>query len=271
MKSNLLLILKGFAIGIGKIIPGASGAVLAMTLKVYEPALNAISNLRKDIYNNTKYLATLGIGILIAIIIGSKFIVFFLDTYHIQTICLFIGMMVSGTVPIFKEIKKTNLLDKLLFLIIFLVLIYLSNISLNKQLIKIESTWIATVLYFISGILDAFCSIVPGISGTAVLISFGTYYTILSALGSFHYLSNLIIIIPFFIGIVSGGYFISKIINHFFRRYRKKTFGIIISLSFWSIYSMLDLVLKNTYTITQALTAVIFLICGYIITKKMNI
>ena len=75
------LILIGFIVGIGKIIPGVSGAMLAMMLGVYEKVIDAITNFFGDVRNNTFFLMKFGLGVILAIVIFSKFILFLLHNY----------------------------------------------------------------------------------------------------------------------------------------------------------------------------------------------
>lgn len=276
MKSNIMLILKGFVIGLGKVIPGVSGAIIAIMLNVYEPALNAISRLKDNLYKNTKYLAMLGMGIVLAVILGSNIIIFLLDRYYIETIFLFLGMMASGVILIFKEVRKATVNDIVTMIIIIGIVIAFSCIELNDQFLNNSSILISICLYFFSGILDAFCSIVPGISGTAVLMMFGTYDTILRTLGSILdfsvLINNLVVIIPFFSGILFGGYFISKIISYVFGRYHCKSYCGILIFSLLSVWSILKNVFStNHYSISQILVACIFFLLGYFITRKLNI
>ena len=105
MKENIKLILKGFVIGLGKIIPGVSGAMLAITMGVYETGLRAISNLTKEFKQHFKFLLFLGIGIVLAIVLGSKVVVYCLDKFYLPTMLLFIGMIVGGIKPLFKEVQ----------------------------------------------------------------------------------------------------------------------------------------------------------------------
>ena len=73
---KLILFFKGFLIGIGKIIPGVSGSVLAISFGVYEECLKRIENFFHDIRDNFLYLAPLGTGIVLAVLLGSNVILF---------------------------------------------------------------------------------------------------------------------------------------------------------------------------------------------------
>ena len=75
----LKLFLKGFIIGIGKIIPGLSGSLLAINFNVYERAIKAISNFFSDWKENLRFLVILGTGIFLAIVMGSKIIIYLLN------------------------------------------------------------------------------------------------------------------------------------------------------------------------------------------------
>ena len=105
MRDNLILLVKGFIIGIAKIIPGVSGALLAISLNVYEKGLDVICNFFNNKKENFKFLFYIGIGIVVGIIIFSKVISFCLDKYYFITMMLFAGLVVGGLRSLFKEVN----------------------------------------------------------------------------------------------------------------------------------------------------------------------
>ena len=113
MKEKLILILKGIIIGAGKIIPGVSGGMLAITLNVYDKGIKAISDFFKDIKGNLIFLSTIGIGILISIISVSKVIKYALDLYYLPTMLLFIGLIIGGIPSIIETAKQEKSLCRL--------------------------------------------------------------------------------------------------------------------------------------------------------------
>ena len=104
----MLNLLKGFIIGIGKIIPGVSGSVLAITLGVYDKSVEYINNFKHNKKESLKYLLPLGIGIIISIIIFSKIITILLDKYYQITMLFFIGLIIGGLPEIIKKVKKQD-------------------------------------------------------------------------------------------------------------------------------------------------------------------
>ena len=274
MKHFFILLLKGFAVGLGKIIPGVSGALIAIMMKVYEPILNSFVNLKKDFWNHSKFLASIGIGLILAIILGSNIMLYILNNYRLPAIFLFIGIILSGTISLFKEVKNSTLNDKLVSGIIIILMLFLSFIKFNN-IYNSNNLIINFILYFISGIFDAIASIVPGISGTAILMSIGTYNTILTSLGTMLDVSmlstNILVLIPFFLGILVGAYYVSKFITYVLRKHRIKSYFCIIGFSFISILILLRQVLTISSSFPQYFFSGILLIIGYMVSKKVNI
>ena len=113
MKRYLILILKGFIIGIGKILPGISGAFLAIILKVYDKGLNAIIHFNKNAKENIYILSSLMIGIILSIIIFSKILTLLIKKSEFLVMIFFIGLIlgtvknITKEIPILKKIKLT--------------------------------------------------------------------------------------------------------------------------------------------------------------------
>ena len=99
------LIIKGFIIGLGKIMPGVSGSMLAIILNEYDNIIRNIAEIRIDTYNKIKYLNKIGTGIVLAIITMSNVIVKLLNKYYITTMLLFIAIITSN-IP--KTLKKNK-------------------------------------------------------------------------------------------------------------------------------------------------------------------
>ena len=97
-----MLILKGIIIGIGKIIPGVSGSMLAITLGIYQKIINSINNFLSNEKENFRFLFKLTIGIVISIVLFSNIIFKSFEQYYIITMFFFIGLIIGG----FDDIKK---------------------------------------------------------------------------------------------------------------------------------------------------------------------
>lgn len=270
------LAIQGFIIGIGKIIPGVSGAMFAMLFGVYEKALKIISNLKKELKGNFLFMSVLGLSILSAIIFGSNIIKRCLDNYYMETMFLFIGMMIAGLKSLFQNIKNKKISNKhktFAFLIsIILILISLIDISGSKS--NIPRNLFSVIMLFISGFLDIAASIIPGICGTALLMILGYYDAVISALGSLPDLNqlanNLFILMPFGIGMIVGAFIISKMVSYLFKHYKDATYYAIFCFAVASIIILFVKTISVSFTSTELIISSILLMIGWIVAKLID-
>ena len=213
---NFLL---GFIIGIGKILPGVSGSLIAIRFNLYEKIINSIINYFKDIKKNTLFLMPIFFGCILAIILFSKVILFFLDKYYIITISVFIILIITGIPDVYR--KGNNLFIS--FIAFFI------SFFLFKMPIKIN------IGYFFMGFIESFSMIIPGISGTAIYMSLGVYEKMLLMY------TNIIVShwILFGMDFITCSLITIKIINYFFLNHKKETYSAILGFLISSIISIL--------------------------------
>jgi len=274
------LAIQGFIIGIGKIIPGVSGAMFAMMFGVYEKALKIISNLRKELKGNFVFTITLGCSVLLAIIFGSNMIKKSLDTYYMQTMFLFIGMMVAGIPSLFFNIKNKKISSKSKFvtIVIALILLVLGLVDINGVQGEIPKNLFSIVMLFVSGFLDALATIVPGVCGTALLMILGYYDSVISALGSLldfsNIVNNLFVLIPFLIGMILGVIIVSKLINYLFTNYKDETYFTIFCFAIMSIFILFIKTIIIDFKILDLFISLVLFTLGFLIVRfleKLNI
>ena len=94
----LIRMLKGVAVGIGAILPGLSGGVLAVIFNIYDPLLKFLGNIKKNFMANVRYFIPIGIGGVLGVVVFSVFVEKAFGQYAAQFTCLFIGF-VAGTFP----------------------------------------------------------------------------------------------------------------------------------------------------------------------------
>lgn len=268
------LILKGLIIGIGKIIPGVSGAMLAISLGVYEKILYALANLKKQFNENVKFLIKIGIGITLSIIITSKIIVKCLNDFYFPTMLLFIGMIIGGMPNMIKKIKfkKSDIIIVLITIIILSLFIF-KKINITN-LYEVKYTIIDFIKLIGIGFIDAFSSIIPGISGTALLMMTGYYNIILetfsSILNPIQIKQNLFIMVPFIIGFLLGILIISKLLNFTFKKYKNQSYIVIIIFMIFTSTTLVKNTFTYTYTLVELLIGITLFIIGYLLSLKLE-
>lgn len=271
--NHLILIIKGFIIGIGKVIPGVSGSLIAVSLGIYEEAIEAISHFFKDFYKNIIFLGTIAIGILLAVICGSKIINYLLIISYVPTMLLFTGL-ISGTVPsIFKNIS-VNCKNKYIYIFISaLIILSLEFISFDNNYLPANN--LSDYIYIsILGLIDAITMVVPGVSGTAIFIIMGSYSFILTLFGNTlnidYVINNIWYYILFAIGLIIGVIFISKLMSYLFKKNKNEVYMVIIGFSLSSIILLLKNILLLQYSLYELLIGIILFFLGFKISSKLE-
>ena len=226
---NLKLIIQGFIVGIGKIIPGVSGAMMAMLMGIYEDLMEAVTQFFDDKKKHFWLLFNFGIGLFLAIILFSKLLLFLLENYYDITIYLFLGL-ITGTIFNFRKnisfTKKNTILFVFAFLCMFLLPFFRSG-----ELYVFENNIFHYLYVMVLGGIDAFSSIVPGVSGTAIFMMLGSYEFVLTILGnpfSFYF-------ILFAIGLVVGVIFTCYLMYFLLKTKKEEVNMIIFAFSLSSI------------------------------------
>lgn len=232
---TLILFLKGLVIGLGKVIPGVSGSLLAISMGIYEEAIQKIEQIWKEKKESFRFLFPIGIGILLSVLIGSRILLHFLETYYIQTVAAFIGLIV-GTVP--NIMKKEKIKKKEWFVIIGIVFL-LFQLEKRIQLpIFIPDQTIFSKIYIIFlGFVDAVTMILPGISGTATYMMLGSYEYILTLFSN--PFINILETLLFGLGLLIGVGLMIKVVNQCFSKKEHATWICIIGFLFSSILSLI--------------------------------
>lgn len=228
----------GILIGICKILPGVSGAMIALSLGVYEKSITAIANYFDDWKENTKFLLNLSLGIILSIVFLSKLILTLMTKYYLLTITFFLILIILETIKYSKTIiyNKKNIIIIITSLIIFFLITKINfKIDINNNLI----------MYFISGIIEIFSSLIPGISGTSLLISLGMYDKVLSLISNAYSYSYIILNLKYYlsytIGMIISFMLNITLINYLFKEKRNILEPIILSLSIGSIILIINL------------------------------
>ncbi len=269
----IILIVKGFVIGIAKIIPGVSGALLAITLGLYEKAMDAIAHFWKRPKRYLSFLLCLGFGIVLAIIFGSHVIKFLLHFWYLPTMLFFIGLMAGGFPSFYRDIscktsQKKYIFITLLFFLLVLLLSFRFRSIPEKTLENVSWVWL-----FFMGLLEMATTIIPGISGTAIFMLLGSYSLMLelfSMLGSISLMGQyLSLYIPFGIGIVLGLFLVAKGMNYLFRRHYYGSHFAILGLSLGSVMVLFIQTLQRNYSVGEILVSLVLLILGYRITRLL--
>ena len=181
LKTFLLDVVRGCAIGVAFIIPGFSGGSVAAILGIYEKLVGAIADIFKDFKRSILTLLPILIGMACGIVALLFPLEWALEAYPIPTVCIFVGLALGGlpsvTDKLRGKIKATNVIA---FVIPLLAAFSLSFLPIGSEIDLFSLNFGGYVLLFLIGMVGSAALVVPGISGSMLLLIFGYYNPIVS-------------------------------------------------------------------------------------------
>ena len=240
-------IIKGVMIGIANIIPGVSGGTMAVSLGIYDRLIGAVSGLFKEFKKSIAFLIPIIIGCGIGIVGFTYAIEYLLDKHTFVTCMAFVGLILGGLPAIISSMKSKmtsggiGVFGILAFVIAFVISGGMPLLKESKDaLTMIAVTPVNMVILFILGVVASATMVIPGVSGSMMLMIFGYYYAIINTIKTF--LDNLrafdlmgmkdgiLLLAPFGIGVILGIFLIAKLITFLFEKYGVQTFCAILGL-----------------------------------------
>ena len=239
-------ILKGFGMGTSDLIPGVSGGTIALLLGIYDDFISSVSGLfSKRFWPSFKFLLPILLGMGLAIALLSNLFNYLLSYHEIPTMFFFTGLII-GIIPYllktsnFKQTFKTKHYLMILIGIIILVIITLLNNGDKHSGETLTLSLGLIIKYFIAGMFASSAMLLPGISGSFMLLVFGAYGTVMFSISELVNLNftALPILIIVGLGILTGFMLSSRMIQYFLHHHTTMTFALIIGFVIGSIYAV---------------------------------
>ena len=277
MKETIKLVIKGFLLGVANIIPGVSGGTLAITMGIYEDLISAISHFFKNFKKNIQFLLPLGIGIITSVLLMSKLISYCLDKFPFPTTLFFIGLIIGGIPLIARKVKRIKLkpTNVLLFLLTFGIIMAMTFLNTGNNIVSLSDISVLKMfLLFIVGMVAAATMVIPGVSGSFALMLLGYYkpiVTTISNLTNFNLLGhNLLILMPFGVGVLVGIVLIAKLIEFLFNKYEIPTYYAILGFVVSSVLGLGIGLIGTPLTFIQVIIGVVLFVLACIIGYKLG-
>ena len=235
----ITLFFKGIFMGIADAMPGISGGTIALLLGIYEELIESISKLKISLFSklinkgfksfwkklNGNFLLVLVSGIGISLISFVKISASFLESFPLFIWSFFLGLIFATVYVIYKLINQWHNLNFFFLIISIIFSIFLSSFS------AYDTNEISLLYILFSGIIASSAMILPGISGSLILVILGVYAYLIKALDNL----ELIIIFTFISGAIIGLLGFSKILKYLFNNHRDATYTIMLGLVIGSI------------------------------------
>ncbi|HCZ1141637.1 TPA: DUF368 domain-containing protein [Staphylococcus aureus] len=268
-------ILKGFAMGTSDLVPGVSGGTIALLLGIYNQFIASISGIfSRRFWPSFTFLIPIIIGMLLAMGSLSNLFNYLLSQHHIPTM-FFFGGLIIGIVPYLLKISnyKTSFTTKHYMMVIagiaILIVITLMN---NGDKHAGETLTLSTSLiikYFIAGMCASSAMLLPGISGSFMLLVFGVYGTVMLAISEVVKLNfaGFPILLAVGFGVLAGFIISSKIIQYFLTHHKLMTFALIIGFVVGSLFAVFPGLPTN---IVMWFVSLVVFIIGFIVSLTLG-
>ncbi len=270
LNNRSILFLKGMAMGISDLIPGISGGTIALLLGIYKDFISSLKSINyksfiylvrldfKKLNNqlNLCFLLPVFFGILSSIFIFSSLISFLLLDYKVLLFSFFFGLIFFSSIRLISSLKPTSTLDfftVFVGLVIGLSFFFVSSLSTSNSIFSI----------FLAGFIAISAMLLPGISGSYILLILGKYEFMLDSISSFNWINILI----FSLGAISGILSFSKMIHYLLKNYYRSTIFFLSGLMMGALNKVWPWQLDNKIVLPEGdilMPFIIFIISGII-------
>lgn len=276
-------IIKGMMIGIANIMPGVSGGTLAISMGIYDKLIHCITHILSEFKESMKFLLPIFAGAGIALVALTFVIEALFQYYPIPTNLLFIGLIVGGLPPVVTKVKSHKLsfghiLAGLLFFALVVGMAMMGDNG-NRQ-VTLNLGIVPMIKLVLVGIIAAATMIIPGVSGSMVLLILGYYEPIIQQITAFctavitldmaGILHGIAILLPFGIGVLIGILGIAKIIEIIFEKYPVYAYCAIIGLIAASPIAILVCSNFAGFSVSVLLISIVTFAAGFGIAIKIG-
>lgn len=243
--------IRGFCMALADSVPGVSGGTIAFILGFYDKFINSLDALafgkKEEKKEAIKFLVKVGIGWVIGMILAVLVLTSLFQTQIYKVSSVFIGFIIFAIPLIIKEEKDVlkgkyiNLIFAVIGIAIVAAITYFNPVSGGGNVVDITNLNIGLIVYvFFAGMVAISAMVLPGISGSTLLLIFGLYIPILSAIKEvIHFqFDYLPVVIVFGLGVVAGILLVIKLIKIALKKFRSQTIYCIIGLMIGSLYAI---------------------------------
>ena len=272
----------GIILGVANVIPGVSGGTMAVVFGIYNRLIDLISLNVKKIFSQWKFILPLGAGLVTGVLLFSKIITFLFNKFPIQTNWFFIGIILGSIPMIFthwlnakkqpslpeqteqteqatksKKIPISSIICCAISLAIMILMVIFNTEKPETQITPGFSLYNAIIM-FVGLAIAAIAMIIPGISGSFIMLALGIYSTVIGAIDSF----NIYLLIPGALGAIAGLLCGAKLVRILMSKIPSQTYGIIFGLILGSVFVIFP---TAGYSPLIVLTSIVCAAAGFLV------
>lgn len=243
--------IRGFCMALADSVPGVSGGTVAFILGFYDKFINSIdavvSGTKEEKISAIKFLAKLGVGWIIGMILAMLFLASVFESQIYAVSSVFLGFIVFAIPLIIKEEKESikgnykYILFAILGIMIVVAITAFNPVSGTATNIEVSNLSLGLGIYvFLAAMIAISAMVLPGISGSTLLLIFGLYIPIVNAIKEFLHLNFAYfpVLLIFGLGMIAGALLIIKLIKMALKKFRPQTIYLIVGLMIGSLYAI---------------------------------
>ena len=279
MKEFIANILRGTVIGIANVIPGVSGGTMMVSMGIYDKLILVLTHFIKRMKEAVALLVPILVGMLLSIAIFAKiFSEILFPRFPLQTNLFFIGLILGGLPVIYGKVKGNTIRipQIIAFVLFFAMVVGFACVGEGGGSSADISFSVGNVAkLFGVGIIAAATMVIPGVSGSMIMMILGYYNTIIDTINDFinalkafdiaEMLDTFVVLVPFGIGVVVGIVAVAKLIEFMLKKFPLVTYWAIIGLIVASPLAILIMMEIGTVGFVEIITGVVLLAVGFFI------
>ena len=245
MLSQLKQFIIGALVGIASMLPGVSGAVLAVCFGVYERLIEDVAHIKKALKEDLPFLIIIVMGVLFGMIVSAFGLDYIMNLNLVVSYFLFMGLIIGQIPQLYGLTEPHNgnisIFNAVAFIIGILIMMFFLVIG-NGDDVEINRNITSYVLLFLAGIIIAISKIAPGISGSTLLLALGLFGPLTTAMTDM----DFTLLIPVGLGLIAGILGFAKIVDKALKEHRRSTYCMILGLTIGSLAVILGYSLKGS-------------------------
>lgn len=260
-------IIAGVVVGVSNVIPGVSGGTMAVSMGVYDELMESLSSKWKE---HLYFLITIAIGAVAGILVFSNLATHLVNLYPMQTSFAFMGLVIGSIPMVYKraskaKIKPGGVIPFIIGLAVMVVMYIFSRQNIENEVLS-SINGLQFIRYVLSLALAAFAMIIPGVSGSLVLVILGVYETVITGVAQL----NVMLLVPSLMGGVIGLFLGVRLVRWLLEEHPQGTYMAILGLmigSLVAIYPTDQAFALNSTGLVSVLTLVIGAAVSYLFAR----
>lgn len=242
MKDFLKEMMRGIAIGIANVIPGVSGGTMMVSMGIYPKVIGAVTGIFSDWRRSLRILLPYALGMGIGVICFSFLAGYFFNKFPLQTALLFLGLILGGIPLLLPKVdgERPKPVEAALFVLFFALILWMQSLGTGEARAFTAGFTADTGRLFAVGALAAATMVIPGVSGSMILMALGYYTPVIAYINTFLTAAATLdwrtaadclwILVPFGIGVVLGILLVAKLVEFFLKRWERPAYFAILGL-----------------------------------------